>query len=464
MAEILIYKFGGSCLKGQSDIEAIARRISEAGDSKVVVVASALHGITDRILERLGRDDADSIEPFVTSVEMTHLEFSPTLVEPPFVSIFNEAKNRLLNAMHSHHGKREESSMADALSCGERMSSVAIAAALTEFGIDAAPAWAERIGIHLDSSSEQPQIDLERTAEALTLPAAEVPVVTGWYGLSEGGVSEDVVSAGGVSAGFVSEGGVSLLGRGGSDLTATSLAAILNAEEVTIWRDVPGVLALAPRWSLPSRNLPYLSYTEASELALFSEPMLHHLAVEPLRSRGIPLRLRPLHDPTSLGSCIGPKVSAGPPEVRAVGCLPRLVTLTMRLSGVVSVAKVVADATAVLERSQTRVWSLRAQPGEATFLVSERDAARAVRQLSEFPSLPTPECGAPVALLCLVGEGIGSDESVGRRIFGLSEANDLLLTPLDEGKRDHALHFTVPAERTHDALAALASELDLLSA
>ncbi len=444
MTETLVYKFGGSCLKGQSDIEAIARRISEAGDAKVVVVASALHGITDRILERLGRDAVDSIEPFVTSIEMTHLEFSPTLVEQPFSSIFNQAKNRLLIAMQTFLDDQTESTKSEALACGERMSSVAIAAALTECGIDAAPAWAEKIGIHLDRFSEQPQIDLERTASALSLPHAEVPVVTGWYGLSEEGVS--------------------LLGRGGSDLTATSLAAVLNAQEVTIWRDVPGVLALAPRWSLPSRNLPYLSYTEASELALFSEPMLHHLAVEPLRSRGIPLRLRPLHDPTSLGSCIGPKISAGPPEVRAVGCLPRLVPLTMRLSGVVTVAKVVADASAELERCQIRIWSLRAQPGEARFLVSERSASRAVRKLSEHPSLPTPESGPPIALLCLVGEGIGADDAVEKRIVRLGRVSDLLLTPLDEGKRDHALHFTVPAERTHDALAALASELNLLSA
>jgi aspartate kinase len=444
MSETLVYKFGGSCLKGQSDIEAIARRISEVSDVNIVVVVSALHGITDRILERLARDDVESIEPFVTSVEMTHLEFSPTLVEPQFVSIFNQAKNLLLQAMYSHHENPTESTKAEALACGERMSSVALAAALTECGVDSMPAWAERIGIHLKGVPENPEIDLEKTENSLNFPSSSVSVVTGWYGIANGGVA--------------------LLGRGGSDLTATSLAAVLNAEEVTIWRDVPGILALAPHWSLPSRNLPYMSYTEASELALFSEPMLHHMAVEPLRSRGIPLRLRPLHDPTSLGSCIGPKISAGHPEVRAVGCLPRLVPLTMRLSGVVTVAKVVADATAELERCQTRVWSLRAQPSEARFLVSEREAARAVRQLAGQSSLPTAELGAPVALLCLVGEGIGSDNSIEQQILSLSRMNNLSLTPLDEGKRDHALHFTVPAEQTHDALAALASELDLLSA
>jgi aspartate kinase len=322
------------------------------------------------------------------------------------------------------------------------MSSVAVAAALSESGIDSAAAWAEEIGIQIYRVRGESVIDVDSTIKSLQLPAVSVPVVTGWYGRNE---SE-----------------ITLLARGGSDLTATSIAAVLNAEEVTIWRDVSGVLALAPRWSIPSRNLPYLSYTEAQELALFSEPVLHPFAVEPLRKEGIPLRLRPLHDPNSVGSCIGPSIAVGKPRVRAVGCLPHLVPLTMQLSGVMSVAKVVGDATTLFERARIRVWSLRARPNEARFLVSERVASRAIRLLSDSPGLPTPNRGGAIAILCLVGESIGVEGSISEEIESFSKLNGLQFTHLDEGKRNHALHFTVSDVDTQEALMMLAKKLNLL--
>ena len=79
-------------------------------------------------------------------------------------------------------------------------------------------------------------------------------------------------------------------------------------------------------------------------------------------------------------------------------------------------AKVVADATNVLERSRIRVWSLRARPSEARFLVSERFASRAIRLLSESPGLPTPIRGRSIAILCFVGESIGIDGDVAKEI------------------------------------------------
>lgn len=329
-----------------------------------------------------------------------------------------------------------------ALTSGERMSSIALSSLLFERGISAAPAWAEEIGITLQFVKGEAVIDIDETRENLQFPAVDIPVVTGWYGVFEGEIS--------------------LLARGGSDLTATALATVLGAKSVTIWRDVAGVLALAPRWSLPSRNLPYLSYTEASELALFSEPMLHPFAVEPLREVGIPLFLRPLHDASSSGTCIGPKVEANRPDVRAVGCLPHLVSLTVELSGVMSVAKVVSDVTTLLERARIRIWSLRARPSEARFIVSERFASRAQRLLSDCPRLPTPVKGDSMAILCLVGESIGVSPDIRRQIDACAENAALSLNRLDEGQRDHAIHYTVRDDEVHRALRILAEELNLL--
>ena len=442
MSDVKIFKFGGSCLKQSNDLEAVVQRIVESSQGKTVVVVSALHGVTDRILERLERKDRDSVPAFVSSIEMMHLEISPTLVNDIHYPKFRDALAELSQALLDNCENSTEDSRIRAQIAGEQMSSIAVSAAVSACGIESEPIWSEDFGIEIHKVKGESVIDINSTKTSLDLPDASVLVVTGWYGMFNGKPA--------------------LLARGGSDLTATSLAAVLNASEVTIWRDVSGVLALSPRWAIPSRNLPYLSYTEAQELALFSEPVLHPFAVEPLRKEGIPLRLRPLHNPNNLGSSIGPSVATGNPRVRAVGCLPNLVPLTMRLSGVMSVAKVVADATILLDRARIRVWSLRARPNEARFLVSQRASSHAMRLLSESPALPTAKLGNAISILCLVGESIGNNDSITDEIEQFAVQSDLELTHLDEGKRDHALHYTVPDEQTQDALVSLAKNFDLL--
>jgi len=290
---------------------------------------------------------------------------------------------------------------------------------------------------------EDARIDMKLTKELLEIPEGAVPVITGWYGVTKDGFA--------------------LLGRGGSDLTATTVAATLDASSVTIWRDVEGVLALSPRWTLPARNLSNLSYTEAAEFALFSEPMLHPSAVEPLRVPGIPLYLRPLHSPEIDGTIIGPSIQLETPQVRAVGCLPRLVPLTWSLSSALSLTECVSDAMSTLSRARIRVASVRAQPGRVRLLVSSRMAARAKRILSEKPNLPTPELGDPLSILCFVGEGIGNDSTIRSRIKSFANDSEIILTFSEDEKRDHAIHGTVPANQTETAIQSLCAALDLLA-
>ena len=84
MCDISIFKFGGSCLKESHDIDAIVQRVRESESEKIIVVVSALHGVTDRIIERIERNEFDTISAFVASLEMHHLEMSPSLVNKKF--------------------------------------------------------------------------------------------------------------------------------------------------------------------------------------------------------------------------------------------------------------------------------------------------------------------------------------------------------------------------------------------
>jgi aspartate kinase/aspartokinase/homoserine dehydrogenase 1 len=442
LSQPTIHKFGGSCLATSDDIEAVVERIRKAGEATVVVV-SAFNGVTDRILEQADHGSLNRVPAFVASIEIEHLEKVPEIQQSPWAIRFADTLHHLAECLSKHLTETDESLRVESLACGEKLSSIAIAAALDARGIPAQPAWSEEVGIYLNDSGESAGFDIQKTKERLSIPMGATPVITGWYGTHDGRLG--------------------LMGRGGSDLSATSLAAILDAEEVTIWRDVPGILTLAPRWSLPSRNLPYLSYTEVSELALFSEPMLHPSAVDPLRSAGIPLRLRPLHDPSAEGSIIGPEVSTTEVAVRAVGCVSSLTPITWRLSSVLSLAHPVIDATSVLERARIRIWSLGATPGMVRLLVHSRSAHRANRLLNERPGLPTAEVGEPVSLLCFVGEGIGRDQRVNTELNSAATTSGISLRILSDVPREHAIHATVPFHQTELALVEFAEALNLLT-
>ena len=439
---IHVHKFGGSCLSAIEDIDAVVERIRHS-EGRAVVVVSAFSGITDRLIEQIDYRSSSSNLAFTASIELEHIESDPEIATSPWAVRFAETLHHLADLLDLHASESDVEVRADALACGERLSSLVIAAALDARGIPSIPAWSEETGIRLIGRGEDARIDADQTKQLLEIPIGSVPVITGWYGVTQDGFA--------------------LLGRGGSDLTATTVAAALDASSVTIWRDVAGVLALSPRWTLPARNLSNLSYTEAAEFALFSEPMLHPSAVEPLREPGIPLYLRPLHSPEVDGTIIGPSIRLETPAVRAVGCLPHLISLSWSLSSALSLTESVSNAMSALGRARIRVASIRAQPGSVRLLVPSRMAARAKRILSEKPSLPIPELGEPLSILCFVGEGIGEDSSIRDQIKSFATESNIQLQFSDEEARDHAIHATVPANQTEKSIQSLCAALDLLT-
>jgi len=439
---IHVHKFGGSCLSAIEDIDAVVERVRDS-KGRAVVIVSAFSGITDRLIEQIDYHSSLPNSTFTASIELEHIERVPEIASSPWAVRFAETLHHLSDLLDLHASAPDIEVRANALACGERLSSLAIAAALDARGIPSIPAWSEETGIRLIGRGEDARIDADQTKQLLEIPTGAVPVITGWYGVTQNGYA--------------------LLGRGGSDLTATAVAAAVDASSVTIWRDVAGVLALSPRWTLPARNLSNLSYTEASEFALFSEPMLHPSAVKPLRKPGIPLYLRPLHSPDADGTIIGPSIRLETPAVRAVGCLPNLIPLSWSLSSALSLAESVSDAMSALGRARIRVASIRAQPGHVRLLVSTRVAARAKRILSEKSSLPTPESGEPISILCFVGEGIGEDSSIRDQIESFAAESNIQLRFSNDEPRDHAIHATVPANQTEQSIQSLCAALDLLT-
>jgi aspartate kinase len=114
-----------------------------------------------------------------------------------------------------------------------------------------------------------------------------------------------------ITQGFIGgtkSGNLTTLGREGSDYTAALLGHFLNAESVTIWKDVPGVLNADPKWLQGAVLLPRLSYHDAAELTYYGATVIHPKTIRPLAQKEIPLRVRSFLDPDKEGTRIGPEM------------------------------------------------------------------------------------------------------------------------------------------------------------
>jgi aspartokinase/homoserine dehydrogenase 1 len=289
-----VLKFGGTSLADRHRFEVAAHLVGEAMRvSRVVVVASAVAGTTNRLvalIEASSRTDLDW-EEGVRAIERQHLEILadlPAQCREPAVRSIQTVIERLRNdllVLAADPANRKE--IADrVLAVGERLSVQLFTATLQSKGraarvIDAADA------VVTDSSFGEAKVDLEETqrrcGRLFDGRNTATPVVTGFIGADP-------------------HGRTTTLGRGGSDLSAAVLGAVLDAERVEIWTDVDGVLTAPPHLVPSVSSIPWLSYEEAAELSFFGAEVLHPQTVRPLAERGIPIHVRNTLDPARRGT------------------------------------------------------------------------------------------------------------------------------------------------------------------
>ncbi|MCP4658094.1 MAG: aspartate kinase, partial [bacterium] len=268
-----VLKFGGTSLATAQRLETVCDIIGRAAtDDRVVVVVSALGGVTDALVSAIGaaveRDSA--VVELVDRLAVRHREQLHELVGSDGCAqtegLFEIELVTLRNLLDgvSLLGVCPPSAEHRILSVGERLSAPLLAAVLRARGIPAEPVD----GASLITTDARAQVETERSAERIVerlgaLPPGVVPVVTGF-------IAADA------------EGRTITLGRGGSDHTATLLAGALEARLVELWTDVDGVLSADPRWVSETRPVPCLDFDEAAELAFFGAKVLHPKTITPL--------------------------------------------------------------------------------------------------------------------------------------------------------------------------------------
>nr|GMD59256.1 aspartokinase 2, chloroplastic isoform X1 [Ipomoea batatas] len=292
-----VMKFGGSSVASAERMREVADLILSFPEERPVIVLSAMGKTTNNLLlagEKAlscGVSNVSEIEEF-TSLKELHLSTFVALIVLfcRFVEHL-EKLDQLLNgvAMVKELTLRTKDKL---VSFGERLSTRIFAAYLNKLGAKAQQYDAFDIGfITTDDFTNADILEATYPAVAKKLYSAwvrdhAIPVVTGFLG--KGFKSCEITT----------------LGRGGSDLTATTIGRALGLREIQVWKDVDGVLTCDPTIHPRAKPVPHLTFEEATELAYFGAQVLHPLSMRPAREGDIPVRVKNSYNPRAPGTII----------------------------------------------------------------------------------------------------------------------------------------------------------------
>ncbi len=420
MSELIVHKFGGSCLRDKGDIDRIGQLVCSFEATPVIVV-SALWGVTDRLMR--AANDPHYAGRLVEDLRRQHLRFSPGIEE----SIYYDKFIKILKGISSDLVilSTEPSTPAARnriLAAGERLSALVVAHRLQHLGLDAHPVGAEDIGLRLKGKTAAKIVDLENSK--LTLSRGNItgiPILTGWFGEGD-------------------DGEIAILTRGGSDHSASAFANLLKANRVILWKDVDGILALNPRWGIASQTIDYLGYGEAMELSIHGASILHPFTVEPLIKSGIPMEIRNVsHEVgTNEKTMIGPDILSSPSEIKAIGCKTGVVIIT-------TPRPLKNKFFQIIEEEAITVWSLNSTPSGSRLIISAHDL-----EMIE-PGLEEAKIEYRTAIVSMVGNGIDTT---------IVDLLDLETEVISESK--HGLRLILETDDLVSSLATLARSNGLI--
>lgn len=418
----LAHKFGGSSLADAARIAALAPLVGAEADACCVVV-SAMQGTTDALVAlasaaRTGAVDAAAWRP----LRQRHLDAARTLAPG------DDALARALEADFA--GLHAD---LDALAAGTPDAS-ATEARIHGLG----EVCASRLA-HAALGGDGNGWTRMDARDVLVVHAGEMGAGVDWdasrANLARWQATHEATRI--VATGFIArdaQGRDATLGRNGSDYSAAILANLLDADELTIWTDVDGVLSADPRLVPDAVCLPAISYAEACELAYFGAKVLHPQTLAPVQSRGIPLRIRNSLDPSAPGTRIGARDSAidAGNLVKGLTLVRDMAVLELVGNGMVGVPGTAEKLFAALHGANVSVTMISQGSSEHSICcvvrADQADAARVAVQRAFADAMAdartqSVDVTPGIAILAAVGDGmVGTPGVAARLLGGLSQA------------------------------------------
>ena len=459
-------KFGGTSV-GSADRMRVAARLAadERKKRPVAVVVSAMSKITDLLLDTMRHAEAGDLsgmEANLDKLRARHEEACQALLpETRQAAVMAgihglvEEFERIARGM-AMLGERPPRSVDEAVAIGERLSALLVSEHLNAEGTPAAAVNARDVVV-TDAvfGNASPLMEPTREkARAHLLPLLEqgsMPIITGFNGAT-------------------ADGRPTTLGRGGSDFSASILAAALDAAELWIWTDVDGIMSADPRLVPDAEVLQEITYAEAAELAYAGAKVLHPRTLAPLAEKRIPVWSKNSFAPEKPGTKIVPSIASGI-GTRAVASMKNVALVSLEpaspeLNGV----QVMARALDAVARANVEVLLVSSSSYRQTFcfLVRQEELERTVAALEAVLALELAHnylkpihVDQDVGLLAAVGEGMQGKAGLAGRIFTAISRVQVNVIAIAQGSSELTIAVVVRRDGLENAVRAVHAECGL---
>jgi aspartokinase/homoserine dehydrogenase 1 len=449
-----VLKFGGTSVGSAESILSV-KKIVEAVEEPVIVVVSALGGITDHLLhtaELASGGDKSYKEAFSEIVERHKSVVEGLLSGSKQATVMGKVTETLDELENIYRGvfliKDLSAKTSDAIaSYGERLSSV-----IASHVIDNAKLYDARQFIKTHKQFNRHVVDFEQTNRLIRktfTPMPQIALIPGFIASSR------------------DDGEITNLGRGGSDYTASILAAALDASILEIWTDVDGFMTADPRIINSAYVIAHLSFTEAMELCNFGAKVIYPPTIYPVFHKNIPIKVCNTFNPEAPGTHISRETGKEEAKnekkaiIKGISSINDTCLVTVQGLGMVGVIGVNYRIFRTLAESGISVFMVSQASSEnnTTFAVKNEDAALAVAALNgEFaPERARGEIEDIVAerglaTVAIVGENMKRTPGIAGKLFGTLGRAGISVIACAQGASETNISFVIKLEYLRKAL------------
>ena len=435
-----VLKFGGSSVGSPDSLKQV-RSIVESQHGPVVVVVSALGGVTDQLISMSHKaEEGDmSYRDTLENIRSRHYQMAMEMATPSSkrsvltrIDALLEELSNLLQGVSLLHILTERTEC-EIVSYGERLSSMIVAASI-------------------ENAKYVNSLDLIRTYSQNNRNIPDSGLTDSLLAEEFKGMDSGIA----VMAGYISRdresGNITNLGRGGSDYTASIVAAALDAESLEIWTDVDGFMTADPRIIKTSYVIEELSFVEAMELCNFGAKVVYAPALYPVYPKDIPVYIKNTFNPSAKGTVIRKNATASTREITGITSIEDICLLTLSGPSMVGIIGVDSRLFSSLSREKISVFLVSQSSSETGITVGvSTSCVEKARQAvdDEFASEIARGAMNPVSVerdlsaVAVVGSNFKHGKGVAGKLFSTLGRNGISVLACAQGSSEHNISMIV---------------------
>ena len=449
-----VIKFGGSSVASAENINKVVDIVkNKPKTDKVVIIVSALGGITDLLLQcaHLAATNNETYKISLQEIETRHLNTVKDLIPVTQQSSVLSAVKKMCNEIEDICngifllGELSERTKDKMVSYGELLSSQIIAAKLKAVELDVQ--WKDaRELITTDSNFGSAYVDFSKTTTAIK---KYFDTATSSLFILPGFISAD---ANGITT---------TLGRGGSDYTAAIIAGAATAKILEIWTDVSGMMTADPRIVTNIKLIPKISYQEAMELSHFGAKVIYPPTIQPVMSKNIPVWIKNTFAPQDEGTVIQNESMKNGNAIRGISSINKISLISLEGSGMVGIPGFSKRLFEALANNKINVILITQSSSEHSICVAV-DAANAAAAKQAVDTAFAYEIETKkveplyvendLAIVALVGDNMKSHTGIAGRMFSAMGKNGVNIRAIAQGSSERNISSVITLSDVNKAV------------